>query len=172
MPNIISLAEKYPSWGDKTWIAPNATLVGDVKLGNSCSVWFQTVIRGDVNSIRIGDQVNIQDGAILHCTYKKAALEIGSRVSIGHGAIIHGCQIEDDVLIGMGAIVMDRAIIPSNVIIGAGAIVPEGKKLESGTIYVGQPVRPLRKIQEEDANRLIQQTAENYIRYASWFENI
>jgi carbonic anhydrase/acetyltransferase-like protein (isoleucine patch superfamily) len=169
MPNIFSISGAYPKWGKKTWVAPNATLVGDVVLGANCSVWFQTVIRGDVNRIRIGDYVNIQDGAILHCTYKEAELAIGNNVSIGHGAIVHGCHIEDDVLIGMGAIVMDHAHIPSNVIIGAGAIVPENKKLESGYIYVGQPARPLRKIEEEDAQKLIRRTAENYTKYASWY---
>src|SRR6056297_1852323 len=172
MPNIISLSGAYPKWGKKTWVAPNATLVGDVVLGENCSVWFQTVIRGDVNQIRIGNDVNIQDGAILHCTYKEAELLIGNNVSIGHGAIVHGCQVEDDVLIGMGAIVMDHAHIPSNVIIGAGSLIPENKKLESGYIYVGQPARPLRKIEEKDANKLIRRTAENYTKYASWYGNM
>ncbi|SRR6056297_18084 len=169
MPNIVSLAGAYPKWGKKSWVAPDATLVGDVELGDFCSVWFQTVIRGDVNRIRIGDSVNIQDGAILHCTYKDADLKIGNNVSIGHGAIVHGCHVEDDVLIGMGAIVMDHAYVPSNVIVGAGTIVPENKKLESGYVYVGQPARKLRKMSEKDLQDKIQRIAENYKKYASWF---
>lgn len=169
MSNIVSLSGAYPKWGKKSWVAPDATLVGDVELGESCSVWFQTVIRGDVNRIRIGNSVNIQDGAILHCTYKNADLKIGDNVSIGHGAIVHGCHIESDVLIGMGAIVMDHAYVPSNVIVGAGCIVPENKKLESGYVYVGQPARKLRKMTEDDIQDKIRRIANNYKKYASWF---
>ncbi len=170
MSNIISLKNTHPRWGKNTWIAPTATIIGDVELGKDCSVWFQTVIRGDVNQVRIGNAVNIQDGAILHCTYQKADLSIGDRVSIGHRAIVHGCHIESDVLIGMGAIVMDHAHIPSNVIIGAGTLVPEGKQLESGWIYVGQPARPLKPIEKEDRENLIHRTAKNYCKYASWYQ--
>jgi len=172
MPNIISLSGAYPKWGKKTWVAPDATLVGDVELGENCSVWFQAVIRGDVNKIRIGNFVNIQDGAILHCTYKVSDLQIGNNVSIGHAAIVHGCHIDDDVLIGMGAIVMDHAHIPSNVVIGAGAIVPENKELESGYIYVGQPAKKMRKLNDEELNERIRQTAKNYTKYASWFSDM
>lgn len=171
MPNIISIGNNHPEWGKGTWLAPGSTVVGDVRIGDECSVWFQVVIRGDVNKIRIGNRVNIQDGAILHCTYQKADLKIGDNVSIGHNAIVHGCHISDNVLVGMGSIIMDQAKVQSNVIIGSGTIVPEKKVLESGYIYVGQPARQLRKINPEDAKTLIMGTAEKYIKYASWFSD-
>ena len=136
-----------PQFGENVYLAENATIIGDVILGKNCSVWFQTVIRGDVNSIRIGDQVNIQDGAIIHCTYQKSITSIGDHVSIGHKAIIHGCEIKSRVLIGMGAIIMDHAIIEEHVIVAAGAIVLEHSNLESGYIYGGIPAKKLKKIE-------------------------
>src|SRR5712672_2112660 len=125
MPVILPVNNKHPQFGDNTFIAPNATVVGDVIMGDDCSIWFNAVIRGDVNFIRIGNKVNIQDGAVLHCTFQKTTLEIGNNVSIGHNAIVHGCKVNDNVLIGMGAIVMDGCIIGSNTIIAAGAVVTE-----------------------------------------------
>lgn len=169
MPLIKSIRSKVPKWGKNCWFADTATIVGEVQIGDRCSFWFNTVVRGDVNDILIGDEVNIQDGAILHCTYEKANLEIGNRVSIGHGAIVHGGHIEDDVLIGMGAIVMDNARVPSEVIVGAGTIVPEGKVLERGYIYVGQPARILRPLDEEMLD-ILKSTSANYIHYASWYK--
>ncbi len=171
-PLILPVKGQSPVWGSDCWIAPNATIVGDVLLGNRCTVWFQAVIRGDVHRIRMGDEVNIQDGAIIHATYQKAATEVGHRVSIGHRALIHGCTIEDEVLIGMGAIVMDHAVVPSGCIIGAGALVSEGKILEKNTLYAGIPARPIRKVSTEERERLISGTADRYPMYAGWYPKV
>src|SRR6266700_6405731 len=139
MPVILPVKGVSPGFGKNVFIAPNATIVGDVVMGNDCSVWFNAVVRGDVNSIRIGNKVNIQDGAVIHCTYKRTQAIIGNNVSIGHNAIVHGCNVQDNVLIGMGAIVMDNAEVGSNSIIAAGAVVLEGTKIPSGSIYAGVP---------------------------------
>jgi len=158
-----------PKFGLDVYLAENATIVGDVKMGDNCSVWFNAVVRGDVNSIKIGHKVNIQDGAIIHCTYKKAAIEIGNNVSIGHNAMVHGCTIHDNVLIGMGSIVMDNCIIHSNSIVAAGAVVLEGTHVESGSIYAGVPAKKVKTIDQEQTNRLIEGISENYVMYSSWF---
>jgi carbonic anhydrase/acetyltransferase-like protein (isoleucine patch superfamily) len=158
-----------PQLGANCYVADNATIIGDVVLGENCTVWFNAVIRGDVNSIRIGNQTNIQDGAVLHCTYQKAALTIGSRVSIGHKAIAHGCTIEDDVLIGMGAIVMDHAVVGTGCIIAAGAVVLENTQCEPGYLYAGIPARRIKPITEEQRANLAR-TADNYVLYASWLK--
>ncbi len=154
--------------GHDCYIAENATIVGDVMLGNECSVWFNAVIRGDVNSIRIGDKTNIQDGAVIHCTYEKAATTIGSNVSIGHNAIVHGCAIEDNVLIGMGAIVMDNVLVQRNCIIAAGAIVLENTVCESGFIYAGTPAKKVKRMSDEQEAGL-ESLANKYVMYSSWF---
>src|SRR5919107_3354527 len=135
MAFILPVEEKFPAWGSGCFIAPNATIVGDVVMGDQCSVWFNAVVRGDVNYIKMGNKVNVQDGAVIHCTYQKNATNIGNNVSIGHNALIHGCTIHDNVLIGMGAIVMDNCEIGSNTIIAAGAVVLENTKVEPGVIY-------------------------------------
>lgn len=158
-----------PQWGENCFIAPNATIVGDVIMGTDCSVWFNAVIRGDVNSIRIGNKVNIQDGAVLHCTYQKTKTIIGNNVSVGHNAIVHGCTIADNVLIGMGAIVMDDAFIGSNSIIAAGAVVLEGTHVEEGTIYAGVPAKKVKNIPQELISGQIERIAGNYLKYADWF---
>ena len=158
-----------PVFGENIYLAENATVVGDVKMGDNCSVWFQTVIRGDVNSIEIGNKVNIQDGAVVHCTYKKASTIIGNNVSIGHNAIIHGCTIKDNVLIGMGSVIMDGAIIESNSIVAAGSVVLEGTVVNSGTIFAGVPANKVKDLDEERINRLISGISENYVLYSSWF---
>lgn len=157
-----------PVIGPDCFLADNATIVGDVVLGWSCTVWFTAVIRGDVNSIRIGDETNIQDGAVLHCTYQKAALTIGARVSIGHRALVHGCTIEDDVLIGMGAIVMDHAVVGRGCLIAAGAVVLESTICEPGYLYAGVPAKKIKPVSEAQAEGL-RRTAANYQLYASWF---
>lgn len=157
-----------PQIAANCFIADNATIVGDVVLGADCTVWFNAVIRGDVNSIRIGERTNIQDGAVLHCTYKRAATTLGSRVSIGHRAIVHGCTIEDEVLIGMGAIVMDHAVVGKGCIIAAGAVVLENTQCEPGYLYAGVPARKIKPVTEEQRNNLMR-TADNYVLYASWF---
>jgi len=158
-----------PQWGNNCFIADNATIVGDVVMGNDCSVWFQTVVRGDVNSIRIGNKTNIQDGAVIHCTYEKAATSIGNGVSIGHNAIIHGCTIEDFSLIGMGAIVMDHAVVQSGVFVAAGAVVLENAVLESGYLYAGTPAKKIKPL-DDRLKAVFTRTANNYVMYADWFE--
>lgn len=160
-----------PKFGSACFIAPNATIVGDVVMGDDCSVWFNTVIRGDVNYIRMGNKVNVQDGAVIHCTYLKNATEIGNNVSIGHNAIVHGCTVHDNVLIGMGAIVMDRCIINSNSIIAAGAVVLEGTIVEAGSIYAGVPAKKVKDISADKISGEIDRIANNYTKYASWFSD-
>jgi carbonic anhydrase/acetyltransferase-like protein (isoleucine patch superfamily) len=169
MPLILPVEDKYPQFGSNCFIAENATVVGDVVMGDDCSVWFQAVVRGDVHYIRMGNRVNVQDGAILHCTYQQAPLEIGNEVSIGHRAIVHGCTIHDHVLVGMGAIVMDHAVVESNVLIAAGAVVLENSRLESGHIYAGVPARKVKALSEEVFRHNIERIAGNYVFYADWF---
>jgi carbonic anhydrase/acetyltransferase-like protein (isoleucine patch superfamily) len=159
-----------PQIGSDCYIAENATIVGDVRMGRECSVWFNAVIRGDVHSIRIGDKTNIQDGAILHCTYQKAPLYIGNRVSIGHRAIVHGCTLNDNVLIGMGAIVMDHAVVHSGSIIGAGSVVLENSVVEAGWIWAGVPAKPVKKVSSELTVGQINRIADNYLMYSGWFK--
>ncbi len=169
MALILTVLGKTPQIGSNSFIAPNATIVGDVVMGKDCSVWFNAVIRGDVNYIKIGDKVNIQDGAIIHCTYQKHPTEIGNNVSIGHNAMVHGCTIHDDVLIGMGAIVMDRCIVHNNAIVAAGAVVLEGTIVEAGTIYAGVPAKKVKEVSQEMISGEIERIANNYVTYASWF---
>ena len=170
MALIQSVLGKSPRFGENCWLAENATVVGDVEMGSDCSVWFQAVVRGDVHEIRIGNRVNIQDGAIIHCTYQKAATTIGNDVSIGHRAIVHGCTIHDRVLIGMGAIVMDHVVVPSHTLIAAGAVVLENSILEEGYIYAGVPAKKTKALSSEQFRFFIERTAENYKMYASWFQ--
>lgn len=158
-----------PRMGSNCWLADNATLVGDVTMGDDCSVWFTAVVRGDVHYIRIGNKVNIQDGAVIHCTYQKSPTTIGNFVSIGHRAIVHGCTIEDNVLIGMGAIVMDNAVIKKNSIVAAGSVVLENTVVESGTIYAGIPARKVKDLDENNFKNLIERIGNNYTMYADWF---
>ncbi len=170
MSIILPVKGKLPSMGEDCFIAPNATIVGDVIMGNQCSVWFNAVIRGDVNSIRIGNKVNVQDGAIIHCTYEKTKTIIGNNVSIGHNAIVHGCVIDDHVLVGMGAIIMDNARVGSNSIIAAGAVILENTIVEPGCIYAGVPAKKVKDISQELISGEINRIAENYIMYSSWFK--
>lgn len=169
MPVILPVEDHFPIFGDHCFIAPNATVVGDVVMGVDCSVWFNAVIRGDVNCIRMGDRVNVQDGAVIHCTYQRTETHIGNNVSIGHNALVHGCTVEDDVLIGMGAIVMDGAHIGSNVIIAAGAVVLENTQVPPGTIYAGVPARQVKTVSPELTRDEIHRIAHNYVKYADWF---
>lgn len=170
MPVILPVNGIEPKIGENCFIAPNATIVGDVVTGNDCSFWFNAVVRGDVNSIRLGHKVNIQDGAVLHCTYQKTKVILGNNVSVGHNAIVHGCTVHDNVLIGMGAIVMDNCEIGSNTIIAAGAVVMEGTKVPSGCIYAGVPAKKVKDISEELINGEINRIADNYLMYSSWFK--
>ncbi len=160
-----------PLIGENCFLAPNCTIVGEVIIGNSCSVWFNAVIRGDVNRVTIGDKTNIQDGAVIHCTYLKAETIIGNNVSVGHNAIVHGCVIENNVLIGMGSIVMDNARIGTNSIIAAGAVVLENTIVEPGSIYAGIPAKKVKDISQELINNEINRIADNYVLYSSWFKS-
>jgi len=168
---IKSVNGKTPSIPEDCYVAENATIVGDVTFGELCSVWFNAVVRGDVNFITIGNKVNIQDGAIIHCTYLKHPTIIGNNVSIGHNAIVHGCRIHDNVLIGMGAIVMDNAVIHSNTIIAAGAVVLENTICEPASIYAGVPAKKMKDIPEAMINGEINRIANNYVHYAEWFKD-
>lgn len=161
-----------PKWGENCFIAPNATIVGNVEMGDECSVWFNAVVRGDVNFIKIGNRVNIQDGAIIHCTYQKCGTTIENNVSIGHNAIVHGCVIHQNVLVGMGAIVMDNVQIGSNSIIAAGAVVLENTIVEPGSIYAGVPAKKVKNISEALISGEINRIAGNYVKYSEWFKNL
>lgn len=158
-----------PKFGNNCYLAENATVVGDVVMGDECSVWFNAVVRGDVNFIRMGNRVNVQDGAVIHCTYKKAATTIGNNVSIGHNALVHGCTVKDNVLIGMGAIVMDNVVVEENTIIAAGAVVLENTLVEGGSIYAGVPAKKVKTLNAEQTATLIEGIAKNYVMYSCWF---
>jgi carbonic anhydrase/acetyltransferase-like protein (isoleucine patch superfamily) len=167
---IKSVKGVSPEIGKDCFIAENATIVGDVIMGEECSVWFNAVIRGDVHYIKMGNKVNVQDGAIIHCTYQKHPTIIGNNVSIGHNAIVHGCTIHDDVLIGMGDIVMDNCVVESNSIIAAGAVVTQNTHVESGTIYAGVPAKKVKDISQELISGEIHRIANNYVMYSGWFK--
>ncbi|RAV30714.1 gamma carbonic anhydrase family protein [Sinomicrobium soli] len=161
---------KAPVMGKDCFIAENAVIVGEVSMGDQCSVWFHAVIRGDVHYIRMGDRVNVQDGAVIHATYQKSPTTIGNNVSIGHNAIVHGCTIHDNVLIGMGSIVMDDCVVERNSIIAAGAVVTKNTRVEAGSIYAGVPARKVRDISQELLSGEIERIAANYVKYSGWYE--
>ena len=170
MALIKTINEVEPQWGENCYFSENATIIGDVKMGDDCSVWFNAVIRGDVNYIKLGNKVNIQDGAVIHATYQTAPTNIGNNVSIGHNALVHGCTIHDNVLIGMGSIVMDNCIIESNSIVAAGAVLTEGTHVESGSIYAGIPAKKIKKVSPELLDGQINRIADNYLKYSSWYK--
>jgi len=159
-----------PQLGSDCFVAENATLIGDLIMGDQCSVWYQAVIRGDVNAIRIGNRVNIQDGAVIHATYEKAGTTIGNDVSIGHNAIVHGCTLKDSVLVGMGSIIMDNCIVESNSIIAAGSVVTQNTHVPEGTIFAGIPARKIKDIDSKLQKGEIERIAKNYLMYSSWFK--
>ena len=169
MPLILTVKDKSPVWGKDCFIADNATIVGDVQMGDNCSVWFNAVIRGDVNYIKIGNNSNIQDGVVIHGTYLKAGTDIGNYVSIGHNALVHGCTLKDHSLVGMGAIVMDGAVVEEYVIIGAGSVVLERTVCESGYLYAGSPAKKIKALTDEQ-KALLDKLPDNYILYSSWFK--
>jgi len=169
MSLIIPVNGINPKLGENCFIAPNATIVGDVECGKGCSFWFSCVVRGDVNSIRMGDFVNVQDGAVIHGTYQRASTQIGN---IGHRAIVHGCSIEDNVLIGMGAIVMDHAYIESGSLIAAGCVILEGMRVKSGSVYAGVPGKKIKDITPELFRGEVERIAKNYLLYSSWFKEL
>jgi len=167
---IKSVNGRSPIIPNDCYVAENATIIGDVSFGASCSIWFNAVIRGDVHYIKIGDKVNIQDGAIIHCTYQKHPTIIGNNVSIGHSAVVHGCTIQDNVLIGMGAIVMDNCIVESNSIVAAGAVLTQNTVVESGTIWAGVPAKKVKDIDQSDFAGEIERISNNYVMYSSWYK--
>ncbi len=167
---IKKLNGKEPQFGDDCFIAENAVIVGDVVMGNQCSIWYNAVLRGDVHYIKLGNKVNVQDGAVIHCTYQKSPTNIGDNVSIGHNAIVHGCTIHDNVLVGMGSIIMDDCVVESNSIIAAGAVVTKGTKIESGSIYAGVPAKKVKDISKNLISGEIDRIANNYIKYSSWYK--
>lgn len=171
MPVIKSVRGKDPVLGANCYIADNVVIIGDVVIGDNCSFWYNAVIRGDVNSIRIGNDVNIQDGAVIHCNYRDSVSIINDRVSVGHNAIIHGATIEEDVIIGMGAIIMDHAIVGHSSIIAAGAIVTKHTVIEPGSVYGGAPAKLIKKYKPEDLNRMTRRSAEHYLMYKKWYED-
>lgn len=161
-----------PQFGANCFLAENAVVVGEVIMGNDCTIWFNAVIRGDVNFIRIGNKVNIQDNAVLHGTFEKAGTTIGNNVSIGHSAIVHGCTVEDNVVIGMGAIVMDHAVVEKNSLVAAGSVVLENTRVESGSIYAGVPAKKVKELSPEHFSQINMRIANNYVMYAEWFKEV
>lgn len=159
-----------PEFGENCFLAENATITGNVKMGNNCSVWFNAVIRGDVHYIKMGNKVNVQDGAVIHATYQKSPTNIGNNVSIGHNALVHGCTIKDNVLIGMGAIVMDDVVIESNSIVGAGAVVTKGTHIESGSVYAGNPAKKIKEVDKKLFEGEINRIADSYVMYSGWYK--
>ncbi len=170
MPYILPVNGVEPKLGNDCFIAPNATIVGDVVTGNECSFWFNAVVRGDVNSIKMGDRVNVQDGAVIHCTYQQTKVVLGNNVSIGHNALVHGCTVHDNVLIGMGAIVMDNVLIESNAIVAAGAVVKEGTHIKEGELWAGVPAKCVKQVSKDLREGQIERIAHNYVKYSSWFK--
>lgn len=170
MSLIKSVRGKSPSFGENCFIAENATIIGDTTIGNNCSIWFNAVLRGDVNSIVIGNNVNIQDGAVIHCTYKKSKTIISDNVSIGHNAIIHGCKVESNVLVGMGAIVMDNCLIEEGSVIAAGSVLLENTHVKAGSLYAGTPARFIKEVGEQLRKGEIERIANNYNLYSSWYK--
>ena len=170
MALIKTVRNKTPKFGANIYLSENAAIIGDVTTGNNCSIWFNAVVRGDVNTITIGNKVNIQDGAVIHCTYQKAATKLGDNVSIGHNTLIHGCEIKSNVLVGMGAIVMDGVVIESNVIIAAGAVVLQGTHIQSGAVWAGVPAKKVKDLSEELLKGEIERIADNYLFYSDWYK--
>jgi len=170
MAIIRTLLGKTPQFGNRCWTAETAVITGDVTCGDECTFWYNAVVRGDVHYIKMGNRVNVQDNATVHCTYQKAPVNIGSNVSIGHNAIVHGCTLHDNVLVGMGAIVMDHAVVHSNSIIAAGAIVLENTVVESGCIYAGIPAKKVKEVGEDHVKDLIERISQNYVKYAGWYQ--
>lgn len=170
MPYILAVNGVEPKLGNDCFIAPNATIVGDVITGNECSFWFNAVVRGDVNSIKMGNRVNVQDGAVIHCTYEQTKVVLGNHVSIGHNALVHGCTVHDNVLVGMGAIVMDNVLIESNAIVAAGAVVKEGTHIKEGELWAGVPAKCVKQVSKDLREGQIERIALNYVKYSSWFK--
>jgi len=170
MPIIKSVRGFTPVYGKNCYFADNAVIIGDVVIGDDCSVWFNAILRGDVNSIRIGNKVNIQDGAVLHTLYEKSVVEIGDSVTIGHNVVVHGAKVCDNVLLGIGSIILDHAVIGENSIIAAGAVVLSGTNVEPGSLYAGTPAKKVKDVSPEQTHEMIRRIADNYIMYAGWYK--
>jgi len=170
MAYIKTLQNKPPRIGENCFLADTATLIGDVELGDHCSVWFNAVIRGDVHFIKIGNNTNIQDNAIIHATYQKSPTRIGNNVTIAHGAIVHGCTVHDNVLIGMNAVILDDAVIESHSIVAAGSVVTKGTIIKSGSVYAGIPAVKIKEVNAELLDGEIKRIASSYGMYASWYK--
>ena len=170
MALIKSVRGFTPSFGENCFLAENATIIGDVTIGKDCSIWFNTVLRGDVNTITIGDKVNIQDGAVIHTLYQRSVAKIGNNVSVGHNAVIHGAVVEDSCLIGMGAVILDNAVIGRGSIIAANALVLTGTIVEPGSIYAGVPARKIKEVNPQQNKEIIERIATDYLMYASWYQ--
>ncbi|MFN0049902.1 MAG: gamma carbonic anhydrase family protein [Cytophagales bacterium] len=171
MALLMAVEGIHPIFGENCWLAPNATILGKVTAGADCTFWFNAVVRGDVNTVSFGNKVNVQDGACVHCTHLKYPTKVGNNVSIGHHAIVHGCTLEDNVLVGMGAIIMDGAYIEKNAIIAAGAVVLENTLVPSGTIFAGIPAKKVKDVSQEQTEQIINRIANNYVMYAGWYKN-
>lgn len=170
-PTILPLLGFTPELGEGTFVAPNATVIGDVKTGKNCSIWFSTVIRGDVGPIVIGDETNIQDGTVIHGSFGKAFATIGNRVTVGHTVILHGCQIGDLCLIGMGSVIMDNAVVPARSIVGAGSLITENAKFpEEGWLIMGRPAKAVRRLTNDEL-AFLPKSANNYLMYKDWYQN-
>ena len=170
MAIIRELNGKNPKYGTNCFFAENAAIIGDVEMGNDCSIWYGAVLRGDVHSIKLGNKVNVQDNATIHATYKKSPTNIGNNVSVAHNAVVHGCTIKDNVLIGMGAIILDNVVIESNSIIAAGAVVTKGTHVESGSVYAGAPAKKIKEISPELLEGEINRIADSYLMYSDWYK--
>ncbi|PIE50048.1 MAG: gamma carbonic anhydrase family protein [Flavobacteriales bacterium] len=171
MAIIRELLGHTPKIGEDTFLAETATIIGNVEMGKQCSIWYNAVIRGDVHYIKMGNKVNVQDNAMLHCTYEKHPLNIGNNVSIGHNAIVHGCTLHDNVLIGMGAIVMDECVVESNSIVGAGSVVTKGTHIKSGEVWGGIPAKKLKDISPDLLEGEVNRIADNYVKYSGWYKD-
>ena len=167
---IKKLNGKEPQFGNDCFIAENVVIIGDVVMGDQCSIWYNAVIRGDVHYIKMGNKVNVQDGAVIHCTYQKSPTNIGNNVSIAHNAIVHGCTIHDNVLVGMGSIIMDDCVIESNSIIAAGAVITKGTRVKAGSVFAGVPAKKVKDISAELISGEIERIANNYIKYSNWYK--
>lgn len=172
MALVKTLLGKTPKIGENTYLAETAVIVGDVEMGSDCSIWFNAVIRGDVNFIKMGNKVNIQDNAMVHCTYQRFPTQLGNNVSVGHNAVVHGCTIQDNVLIGMGAIVMDDCIVESNSIVAAGAVVTQGTHIKSGELWAGVPARKIKDVSRDLIEGEINRIADNYVKYSGWYKEV
>lgn len=170
MALVKTLRGKSPQLGEECWLAETATVIGDVQMGRECTIWYNAVLRGDVNFIQLGNKVNIQDNAMVHCTYQKAGTTIGNEVTVGHNAIVHGCVIEDKVLIGMGAIVMDNAHVGQGAIIAAGAVVRENEQIPPHTLWAGVPAKQVKELDPEKSEANLEQLANNYVMYSAWYK--